>query len=186
MIYRILAILAFVALVVGLVVTSGQQRETAAPITVEEPLRDPGYAARKAELVQTGPDGRPLYTVDADVVRQLPNEGTVQLETVRLGFRDTKGYLWTARAQQGVVGQETGIVELSGDVHVDGTLPGTQDPAQILTNRLSYDSNAQLVSTPLPVTLIWSGHRLNARGLLASLKDNRVQLESAVHGTFSQ
>jgi len=72
MIYRLLAILALVALIVGVVVLSGPQRESTAPATVG-PLHDPGYAARKARLIQTGPDGQPLYTLDAAQIQQQPN-----------------------------------------------------------------------------------------------------------------
>jgi hypothetical protein len=50
MIYRVLAILAVVALIVGVVVLSGPQRENNAPASVA-PLHDPGYAARKARVI---------------------------------------------------------------------------------------------------------------------------------------
>ena len=32
----------------------------------------------------------------------------------------------------------------------------------------------------------WAGQQLNSTGIIADLKDDRVHLESAVHGTFSQ
>ena len=64
-------------------------------------------------------------------------------------------------------------------------LPGSQAPAEIVTQRLSFDTHAEIVSTKDAVTLAWSGHQLNAQGLLASLKERHLQLESAVHGTFS-
>src|SRR5437879_4883882 len=71
MIYRLLAMLALVTLIVGVVVLSGAQRESAAPATVG-PLHDPGYAARRARLIQTGSDGRALYTLDAAQIQQQP------------------------------------------------------------------------------------------------------------------
>jgi LPS export ABC transporter protein LptC len=181
MIYRIFAALVFVVVIGGTIVLGGQQTETAAPTIVEEP-HDPGYAARDAKLVQTGPDGHPLYTVDADVIRQQPNDNTVELEQATLGFYDANGSLWTARGEHGQVGQDTGKVELSGDVHVNGTPQGTQQAAEILTNYLAFDTNSKIASTKDPVTLTWSGQEIKGRGMRATLNDGRVQLESAVRG----
>lgn len=183
MMYRIFAVLVFVVVIGGTIVFGGQQGENTAPTTIEEPLRDPGYAARDAKMVQTGPDGRPLYTLDADVIRQQPNDDTVQLEQARLGFYDANGSLWTARGDSGEVGQNTGKVELMGDVHVSGTPQGTKAPLEIATNRLDFDTNGKVASTHDPVSITWSGQQIRGKGMRVTLNDGRMQLESAVHGT---
>ena len=181
MIYRIFAVLVFIVVIGGTIFFGGQQTETAAPTIVEE-QHEPGYAARDAKLVQTGPDGHPLYTVDAEVIRQQPNDNTIELEQATLGFHDANGALWTARGEQGQVGQDTGTVELSGNVHVNGTPQGTLQPAEIVTNRLAFDTNTKIASTREPVTLTWSGQEIKGKGMRATLNDGRVQLESAVRG----
>ena len=183
MIYRALAMFALVALIVGLVVLSGPQRDSAAPTTVELPP-DPGYAVRQARLIQTGSDGQPLYTLDAAQIQQQPDRGTVELQQVLLGFRDASGNQWHARADHGELAQDSGVVQLDGSVQVSGVIPESGEPAAIATEHLAFDTNAQLVTTHDPVTLLVSGRQLNARGLVASLKERRVQLESAVHGSF--
>jgi lipopolysaccharide export system protein LptC len=181
MMYRIFAALVFIVVIGGTIVFGGQQPEAIAPTVVEEP-RDPGYAARDAKVVQTGPDGHPLYTIDADVMRQQPNDDTVELENATLGFYDANGALWTARGAHGEVGQDTKIVELSGDVHVNGTPQGSKEPAEIVTDRLAFDTNTKIATTRDPVTLTWSGQEIKGRGMRATLNEGRVQLESAVHG----
>jgi LPS export ABC transporter protein LptC len=182
MIYRIFAVLAFIVVIAGTVVLGGQRSETA-PTTIEESLRDPGYAARDARLVQTGPDGHPLYTLDADVIRQQPDQDTVELSHAKLGFYDTTGNLWTAHGERGEVGQNSGVVELSGNVHVAGLLPGSHQPGEIATDRLSFDTRTSVVNTRAPVTLMLPGQLIKATGLHGTLKDGRVQLESRVRGT---
>jgi lipopolysaccharide export system protein LptC len=182
MIYRIFAALVFIVVIGGTIVFGGQQAENSATTIVEQP-REPGYAARDAKLVQTGPDGHPLYTVNADVIRQQPNGNTVELEQATLGLNDSNGTLWTARGQHGEVGQNTGIVELDGDVHVSGTPEGTQQPVEIVSNRLSFDTNSKIASTKDPVTFTWSGQQMKGTGMRATLNDGRVDLESSVHGT---
>jgi LPS export ABC transporter protein LptC len=181
MIYRIFAVLVFIVVIGGTIFFGGQQTETAAPTVIEE-QHEPGYAARDAKLVQTGPDGHPLYTVDAEVIRQQPNDNTIELEQATLGFHDANGALWTARGEQGEVGQDAGTVELSGNVHVNGTPQGTLQPAEIVTNRLAFDTNTKIASTREPVTLTWSGQEIKGKGMRATLNDGRVQLESAVRG----
>src|SRR5262249_36960314 len=87
-----------------------------------------------------------------------------------------------ARGAHGEVGQDTGLVELSGDVHVNGTPQGSLQAAEIVTNRLAFDTNTKIATTHEPVMLTWSGQEIKGRGMRAALNDGRVQLESAVHG----
>ena len=178
---RIFAVLVFVVVIGGTIFFGGQQNEATAPTTVEVP-HDPGYAARDAKLVQTGSDGRPLYTVNADVIRQQPNDDTIELEKATLGFFDANGSLWTARGDEGQVGQDTREVELAGDVHVNGTPQGTLQPLEIVTERLKFDTDTKIASTQDFVTWTWSGQEIQGKGMRASLNDGRVQLESTVHG----
>lgn len=186
MIYRAGAILAFVVLLIGVVVLTGGEREGAAPVTVEGPPPDLGYSAKKARMVQTGADGKPIYTLDAAQVQQQPNQGLVNLQQVVLGFRDASGGDWTARADRGELAQNSGIVKLDGAVHVSGVLPGTTEQAEMTTESLAFDTNEQVVATRDPVTLVMTGRKLNAQGMVANLKEHRVQLESAVHGSFQK
>jgi LPS export ABC transporter protein LptC len=184
MIYRVAALAALLALIVGLVLLTAPQPESVARTTAGQPLHDPGYSAMQARLVQTGSDGLPLYTLDAVHIQQEPNRGLVELQQVQLGFRDASGNQWTARAARGELAQGSGVVQLDGDVHVAGILPGTDEPTEITSEHLAFDTNAQVVTTQAPVTIVMSGRELAARGLVASLKERHVHLESAVHGAF--
>lgn len=181
---RVLALLGLVALLIAVVVLSGGEREGAAPVTLNAPLSDPGYAARQVRLVQTGSDGRPLYTVEAAEAQQQPRQDVVTLQQVGLSFRDANGNNWTAQARRGRVAQQSGVVQLEGDVHVQGVIPGSNEKADISTQHLAFDTGTQVIATRDPVTVVMSGRKLDAAGLVASLKDHHVQLESAVHGTF--
>jgi LPS export ABC transporter protein LptC len=184
MIYRLVTLLALLALIVGVVVLTGPQRESIAPATAGGPLHDPGYSALKAHLIQTGADGFPVYTLDAAQIQEQPDTGLVNLQQVFLTFRDDTGNEWRARAASGELAQHSGVVRLAGDVHVNGIMPGTSEPAELVSEHLAYDSNTQVVSTADPFTLVMSGRRLSATGLLANLKGHHLKLESAVHGSF--
>jgi len=181
--FRIVALVAFVALIVGIVMFTGSDRDNPAPVA-QQTLPDPGYSALQAHMVQTGADGHPLYTLDAARVQQQPDQGTVDLEQVHLKFRDASNNVWNARAARGELTQDSGVVQLAGDVQINGILPGLNQPADMTTDRLSFDTNAQVAATRDPVTIVMTGRKLAAQGMVANLKERRVQLESEVHGSF--
>ena len=182
MIYRVL-----VAVAAGWVLLDRQRIMNPAASVPAENRRnpDPGYSALRAEIIETGPDGRPMYIVRAETVRQHPESQSVMLETVHMELRDAGGQRWTARADYGQIFPDAANVQLMGDVLISGMFPGSEETAEISTERLSVDTRAEIVSTRSPVVLNWSGRRMTARGLVASLKDQSLKLESDVHGLFT-
>jgi LPS export ABC transporter protein LptC len=186
MIYRILAVLTVIAVIVASIFLSQQQGAAPAATTVQANEWDEGYSAQIAKLVETGMDGVPLYTLSAATIRQLPNQDQAQLTQVKMSFRDANGDPWTATADSGQVAQGSRQVHLAGNVHISGTIAGAAGEAQFFTSALSVDLRTNIVNTKDPVQMLWAGKQLNSTGLVADLKDDRVQLESAVHGTYSQ
>ena len=184
MIFRILAALLFVAIIVGSFWLGGEQRATTATTTVEASSTDLGYSARNATLVETGADGLPLYTLNATVIRQHPGDG-VEFEQVQMSFRDTGGQIWKGRADLGELTTETGKVDLSGNVHVAGVLPGSEQMADLATEKLSVDTHEDIISTAEPVEVDSIGRQLKSTGLLATLKEHHLVLESNARGTFN-
>jgi len=182
---RFLTALMVVAVIVGSLYL-GRARDTTAP-TVTESSTTPssGYAALDAEIIETGPDGRALYTLEADRIVQQPEQATVELEGVEMDYRDASGNRWRVRARNGRILEDATRVDLAGDVQVAGTPPGDYKDAQITTEKLTFDTQRERVETAEPVTLLWSGRELHARGLVADLKGEHVRLESDVHGRFT-
>jgi LPS export ABC transporter protein LptC len=183
-IYRTLVIFAIVAVIVALLFLSGQQSTTPAATTVQKNEWDEGYSAQNARVVETSANGLPLYTLNAATIRQLPNEDQVQLSQVQMSFRDADGNPWTATADRGELEQGSQQVQLAGDVHVAGLLGAKS--ALITAAAVAVDIPGDIVSTSVPVQMLWSGQQLSATGLIANLKVERVHLESAVHGTFAK
>jgi LPS export ABC transporter protein LptC len=183
-IFRVLAALLFIAVIAGSFWLGGEQRETTSTTTVEPSTADLGYSARNAVLIETGTDGLPMYTLNAEVVRQHPNDG-VEFEQVQMSFRDADGQIWKGRADRGELTTDTGKVDLLGDVHVSGLLPGSSEMADLTTEKLSVDTHENIISTPEPVTVNSIGRQLKSNGLVAMLKEHHLVLESSVRGTFT-
>jgi len=184
MIFRIVATLALLALIAGSLFLGRQQRDAGTPAPANRPTEDLGYGARDAQLIETGADGRPRYTLNAKLIEQHPKDQSVQLQTVHMILNDADGNRWTVDAQRGDIVGDGVNIDLSGDVHVVGVLPGTEQPADITSDRLSFDTHADIVTSADPVTFSWAGRQIHSVGIVANLKDSHVQLESAVHGIF--
>lgn len=182
---RVLSWLAVIGLIVGSAWLGHQpiSEEPAAMASVH--AQEPGYAARDAELTETGDDGRPLYRLNANTIHQQPEDGSVQLHQVRMAYRAENSSQWTLTAEQGALRENNEHIELTGDVRVIGVVPGGSDLAQIRTDRLSFNTQTEMVDTRDAVTLLWGSRELQGIGLTASLKDREVTLESAVHGRFT-
>lgn len=186
MISRIIGALIIVAVIAAAVMLMNRREtESTSSVTSENRVQEPGYSARNAEVIETGPDGRPMYTLRADIIRQLPDSKTVTLEVVNMELRDEDGSHWTARADYGEIMEDAINVNLVGAVKVTGVLPGSYQPAEIHTERLAFNTETEIVKTRSPVMLNWGGRRINAQGMEASLKEQSLRLESRVHGIFS-
>jgi LPS export ABC transporter protein LptC len=184
MIFRVLVTLLLIAIIAGSFLLGGEQREPTATTTVEPSSADLGYSARNAVLQETGTDGLPMYTLNAEVVRQHPSDG-VEFEQVQMSFRDPDGQTWNGRADRGELTTDTGKVDLTGNVHVSGLLPGSAQPADLETDKLSVDTHENIISTAEPVSITSPGRKLKSKGLVATLKEHHLVLESNVRGTFT-
>ena len=167
--------------------------------TVQAP--DPGYAARDAEVIETGYDGRERYRLNASVVRQRSDGGVIDLENLKMeyhpgaqgavpGEKPATGKaateIWHLASDRGKVLANGDDVQLSGNVVVTGPAPGTGDPLTLTTDTMRINTPTEFIATDDAVRIRWSGLDLKAKGLQADLKAGTLRLESEVHGEFSR
>ncbi len=161
---------------------------------------DPGYAARDAEVIETGYDGRERYRLNARVIRQQTDGGVIDLEQLEMdyhpgaqpavpGERPPSGpaatEVWHLKSDRGQVRANGDDVQLNGNVGVTGPAPGTGVPLTLSTETMRINTPTEFIETDAPVRLLWSGHELTSRGMQADLKAGTLRLESDVHGEFS-
>ena len=161
---------------------------------------DPGYAARDAEVIETGYDGRERYRLKAAVIRQQTESGVIDLERLEMNYHrnaqatpgdasavDSKaGEVWHLTSDHGQVREEGNDVELNGNVRVTGPPQGGAEPLSLTTETLRINTPTEFIETDAPVKLRWSGHELDAVGMRADLKAGTLRLESDVNGHFLQ
>jgi len=161
---------------------------------------DPGYAARDAEVIETGYDGRERYRLKAAVIRQQTESGVIDLEQLEMNYhRNTPatpgdtlpvgknaGEIWHLTSDHGLVREEGNDVELTGNVRVTGPPQGGVEPLSLTTEILRINTPTEFIETDAPVKLRWSGHEIDAVGMRADLKAGTLSLESDVNGHFQQ
>jgi LPS export ABC transporter protein LptC len=159
---------------------------------------DPGYAARDAEVIETGYDGRERYRLNARVVRQQSEGGAIDLEQLEMNYHPgaqaevpgegpvtASDETWHLTSDRGQVRANGDDVQLNGNVVVTGPGPGTGAPLTLTTDAMRINTPTEFIETDSPVRLSWSGHELLSRGMKADLKAGTLRLESDVHGEFS-
>jgi LPS export ABC transporter protein LptC len=162
------------------------------------PTPDPGYAARDAEVIETGFDGRERYRLKAKNIRQQTESGVIDLEQLEMNYhpdaqnkvpgeQPAKGpaatETWHLKSDHGQVRADGDDVQLNGNVRVTGPALGADAPLELTTDNMRINTPTEFIETDAPVKIRWSGNELNAVGLEADLKAGNVRLKSAVHGS---
>jgi len=185
---RIVIILAIIGIVIGALILGQGGPSLPVPTGTEGSQELAGYSARNAEVVQSGDDGRAEFTVISPLIRQQANDDRVLLDVPRLTFNSEENGVWHAQARSGLIQADGRSVELHGEVRMNGELSGS--PVTIDTSTLSYDTTTEIARTPAHITVTdGRGSTLNAKGLVANLKDSTLELESnprlesPVHGS---
>jgi len=192
---RYVAAIAVIAVAYFIGVRGSEDNETDASNT---PAPDPGYAARDAQLIETGYDGRERYRLDARVIRQKTEAGVIELEDLAMNYHiESQGSpdapaspakasadVWHLTSDRGEVRSNGDDVQLNGNVRVTGPAAGNGEPLSLTTESMRINTPTQFIETSAPVKLRWSGHELNALGMEADLKAGTLRLESDVNGHF--
>lgn len=160
---------------------------------------DPGYAAYDAEIIETGYDGRERYRLNAKVIRQQTEAGTIELESLVMNYHPgaqariagesrpaaADKEVWHLSSDRGLVRADGDDVQLQGNVRVTSSTPDSGMPLSFTTTELRINTPTEFIETQAPVKFISSGYELNAKGLTADLKTGTLRLESEVHGQFA-
>lgn len=147
--------------------------------------RDPGYAAREAEVVETGRDGLPRFRLKAALIEQDPDSLEIRLDRPVMRFETTGGNAWQVSAARGWLPAGAQRIRLNGEVALEGGTAPANAPIRLRTERLDYDLATERAVAPGAVALDLEGQVIEARGLEADLRNQRARLLSEIHGHFT-
>lgn len=141
-----------------------------------------GMLATGAQIIETGADGKPLYSLNASRISQPKPDGTIYLTDPVLHYTPTAGNPWVLTAKQGQLPQSAQTAELSGSVHAEGKPQGSSQLLNFDTSVLHVDMQKQLATTAAVVRVRQAGNQLTARGMRANLKSGQLELYHDVNG----
>jgi LPS export ABC transporter protein LptC len=145
---------------------------------------EPGMVAIGAQIIETGADGKPLYTLNAARISQPMPDGTIYLTSPVLHYTPAAGNPWVLTAEQGQLPQSAQTADLSGSVHAEGKPQGSSQLLDFDTSVLHVDMQRQLATTTAVVHVQQAGNRLTARGMRANLKSDELELYHDVSGVL--
>src|SRR5579875_3750472 len=163
MIGRILFLLVAVAVLAVLLYLQEPEGGNPANTAAQNNSSGPGFVALGAQIIETGDNGKPLYTLDAQRIAQPVPQGTIYLTSPVLHYEPPGANPWVLTAQQGQLPQSAQNADLSGMVNASGIPQGSQRTIRFRTSTLHVDMQRQLASTPAMVHIDWgdsvvSGH----------------------------
>ena len=157
-------------------------RLNAPEVVAERPAPD-GFYMIEAEITTPDAEGLPRYRLIADEIRQAALGGATRLREVRVEYNLYSPSPWLMTAPEGAVSADQHQLELWGGVEVTGD-SGDFGPARLETEQIEVDLRTDVARTSAPVALTLGAHQLHAVGLVAHLPEERLQLQSEVHGRF--
>ncbi len=142
-----------------------------------------GYYLRAARIFGTGTDGELVYEIVAEYAEQLPNQ-TVTFSEVNVRYAADSNIPWSVDADTALIDPDEPVIQLSGHVTASSATGFDGNPTEIRTDYLELDPEGFVAETDERVQIRIGQRSLTATGMLASLKDNQLELKSNVSGKF--
>jgi LPS export ABC transporter protein LptC len=183
MFFRVFTVIAVAALVISTWILSSPGHLPLTP-GAGKPADLPGYYLKHAILTDYDASGAPSIRIEAERIDQIAHGNEVELYNVRLNYDAPGGQEWLLIGDTAHVQPGGKVIDVAGNVRLQGENPGTPGTAVIRTDLLSYNVPEGIASTKSDVRIDYGGHILTARGLSANLKERTMRLESKVNGRF--
>jgi lipopolysaccharide export system protein LptC len=183
MFFRVFTVLAVAALVIITWISSSPSHRPR-DVAGAKQTDLPGYYLKNAILTDYDASGAPSIRIEAERIDQIDHGNEVALYNVRVNYDAPGGQTWVLFGDTAHVQPGGKIIDVAGNVRLQGENPGTPGAAVVRTDLLSYNVPDGIASTKSDVRIDYGGHILTARGMSANLKERTMRLESRVNGRF--
>jgi LPS export ABC transporter protein LptC len=182
MLFRLFTVFAVLALALSTWQLSNSGRT---PEAIEDKrAATPGYYLKNSVLSDFDESGNPSLKIGAARIDQVGHGTEVALTDVRVDYDAPNGQNWVMFGDTAHVEPGGKIVDISGNVRLQGSDPQHPGVAIIRTDTLRYDVNDEIASTKSDVRVDFGRDGLTARGMVANLQERTVRLENRVNGHF--
>jgi LPS export ABC transporter protein LptC len=142
-----------------------------------------GYYLKSARILGTGPDGKLLYEIQAKHAEQIGDD-KIAFTDVLINYSPASEVPWIVNADSALISQGEHLIRLSGHVRAVSSEGFSGNETEIRTEYLELDPETYIAATDQRVQIRIGARSLTATGMLASLRENRLELKSNVNGKF--
>ena len=183
MFFRVFTVLAVAALIIITWISSSPSHRPSEQGGAKQ-ADLPGYYLKNAILTDYDVSGAPSIRIEAERIDQIDHGNEVALYNVRVNYDAPGGQTWVLFGDTAHVQPGGKVIDVAGNVRLQGENPGTPGTAVVHTDVLSYNVPEGIASTKSDVRIDYGGHVLTGRGMSANMKERTIRLESRVNGRF--
>ena len=142
-----------------------------------------GYYLEDTRILGTAEDGSLLYEIRAEFAEQQPDQ-RIRFSSVVIDYTPQSDVPWTIRADTALLSAADNRVLLEGGVLARSDEGVSGEMTELRTNSLIFDPELQVAETDDRIQIRIGERNLSGTGMLAFLKENRVEIRSNVSGRF--
>ena len=141
------------------------------------------YMIKNAKLYGTNTEGRFLYKIVAKKAEANNTDRQIYLDQVFLDYDGDQDIDWKITSEKGQLLSNTNVLALSGNVTVQ-SLSNENNMTTISTDYLEINPNTYTIATNRDVLIELDNNKIEAKGLTAQLKNNRLNFISNINASI--
>jgi lipopolysaccharide export system protein LptC len=145
-----------------------------------------GYYLDSVVIFGTDAGGNVLYEVRAARAEERPDERRLVLRQIEVEYRPIAEIDWRLEAAAGEGSMDDGVFRLDGGVELTSPPAPDGNSTVIRTAALTFEAEQSLARSDEAVTVLIGSEAVEAVGLRAYLKENRLELDSNIHAQFNR
>ena len=141
------------------------------------------YIVKDAKLYGTNIEGKFLYTIVAKKAQANNADRQIYLDQVFLDYDGDQDIDWKITSEKGQLLSNSNVLALSGNVTVQ-SLSNENNMTTISTEYLEINPNTYTIATNRDVLIELDNNKIEAKGLTAQLKNNRLNFISNINASI--
>jgi lipopolysaccharide export system protein LptC len=141
------------------------------------------YIVKDAKLYGTNTEGEFLYTIVAKKAQANNADRQIYLDQVFLDYDGDQDIDWRITSEKGQLLSNSNVLALSGNVTVQ-SLSNENNMITISTDYLEINPNTYTIATNRDVLIELDNNKIEAKGLTAQLKNNRLNFISNINASI--
>ena len=141
------------------------------------------YIVKDAKLFGTNTEGEFLYKIVAKKAQANNTDRQIYLDQVFLDYNGDQNIDWKITSDKGQLLSNSNVLALSGNVSVK-SLSNENNLTTISTDYLEINPNTYTIATNRDVLIELDNNKIEAKGLTAQLKENRLIFNSNINASI--